>query len=178
MVKETSQSVLILLGNYNRLIFDLILFRATFIPRIVAEIDIECIHVSVCVLLISLFQKNRPDVFIAMDSFPKMIHMLGLLDDPHGISPHHVVENGLRICKMSWERLLQEVEPSLPAYHAQRACFASAYIYFLLSDVYGLNDHDVGGFIPLFEYDDHDLSWVLGAVGVSILPDGSVVSIN
>lgn len=126
----------------------------------------------------SQFQKNRPDVFIAMDSFPKMINMLGLLDDPHGISPNHILENGFRICQLSWERLLLEVEPSLPAYHAQRACFASAYIYFLLTDVYGLHDHEVGGFIPLFEYNDHDLSWVLGAVGVSILPLDSVSSLN
>jgi hypothetical protein len=113
-----------------------------------------------------------------MDSFPKMINMLGLLDDPSGISPQHVLENGYRICQISWETLLLEVESSLPAYHAQRACFASAYIYFLLTDVYGLADHDVGAFVPLFEYDDHDLSWVLGAVGVSILPRDSVVSLS
>jgi hypothetical protein len=113
-----------------------------------------------------------------MDSFPKMINMLGLLDDPSGISPHHILENGLRICQISWEALLQEVEPSLPAYHAQRACFASAYIYFLLTDIYGLADHDIGGFIPLFEYNDHDLTWVLGAVGASVLPRDAVTRLQ
>ncbi len=107
-----------------------------------------------------------------------MINMLGLLDDPLGISPQHVLENGFRICQETWEQLLNDVEPTLPPYHAQRACFASAYIYFLLTDVYGLHPQEIGKFLPLFEYDEHDLTWVLGATATSILPDGSVVSLE
>lgn len=113
-----------------------------------------------------------------MDSFPKMMNMLGLLDNPSGISPQHILENGIRVCQISWEDLLNLVEPTLPAYHSQRACFASAYIYFLLTDVYGLRNDEIGKFIPMFEYNDHDLTWVLGAVAASILPPTKIVSIN
>ena len=113
-----------------------------------------------------------------MDSFPKMINMLGLLDNPSGISPKHILENGLRVCQISWEELLNLVEPTLPAYHSQRACFASAYMYFLLIDVYGFREDEIGKFIPMIEYNDHDLTWVLGALAASILPDDAIVSLN
>ena len=83
----------------------------------------------------------------------------------------YYVLSGHEICSVSWEELLSRFPSSYPAYRAQRACFGSAYIYFFMKDVYGIEDHSPGEFFPLDSHNDLELSWVLGAVAMSTHED-------
>lgn len=110
-------------------------------------------------------------MIVALDSFPKMMHMLGLSShSPALISPALILERGHAVCGRTWEDLLSDY-PGHQPYRAQRACFASAYMYFLLTDVYGMHQDDTGGFWALDSHMTYDLSWVLGAAAVAVLPD-------
>lgn len=142
------------------------LIRHHFLDKIAAEIDLECL------------QKHKPKKFVALDNFPKLIEMLGLMDTKKNsfdsvnkITPQSVLDAGHEICSMSWEELLSRFPSSYPAYRAQRACFGSAYIYFFMKDVYGIEDHSPGEFFPLDSHNDLELSWVLGAVAMSTHED-------
>mmetsp|Transcript_10676 Transcript_10676/g.16173 ORF Transcript_10676/g.16173 Transcript_10676/m.16173 type:complete len:472 (-) Transcript_10676:11-1426(-) len=139
------------------------MIRATLLPRIEEEIDVKCIH------------RYRPTVLVAMDSFPKMVDVLGLSHDPKGLSPSKLLDAGRRVCAEPWEVLLGRFPGYMP-YKAQRACFAAAYMYFLLTDVYGAGHDDVGNVWPLDQHLDHELSWVLGAAALSTLPNEFVAS--
>ena len=54
-------------------------------------------------------------------------------------------------------------------YRALRACFGSAYIYFLLVDVYGLNTNDSDSFLPVVAESGVEISWALGATIAQIM---------
>jgi hypothetical protein len=59
---------------------------------------------------------------------------------------------------------------------AQRACFASAFFHFLLTDIYGIHDTEAGRLVPLDEHGGYELTWVLGAVVVEVMSDHDVLS--
>lgn len=104
-----------------------------------------------------------------------MLHMLGLSHDPLAVTPALVRQHGQRVCSSDWQQLLQ-AHPGVMPYKAQRACFASAFIYFLLTEVYAVGVHEKGIFVPLDAHKHYELSWVLGAVVAEVLPEGSVVA--
>ena len=56
-------------------------------------------------------------------------------------------------------------------YRALRACFGSAYVYFLLVDVYGIEPSDTDSFLPVIKDDKTgvEISWTLGAALAQLL---------
>mmetsp|Transcript_31544 Transcript_31544/g.58720 ORF Transcript_31544/g.58720 Transcript_31544/m.58720 type:complete len:467 (-) Transcript_31544:47-1447(-) len=142
------------------------LIRHHFLEKIAQEIDLDCL------------QKHKPERFIALDNFPKLMEMLGLVggdlgahasehDAMKAISPELVLAAGHEICQLPWQDLIARFPDSYPSYRAQRACFGAAYMYFLMMDVYGISELSQGEFFPMESHNEHDLGWVLGAVAVS-----------
>ena len=113
--------------------------------------------------MLLMSQRHRPRSIIAMDSYPKALHMLGLSHDPLAVTPALVQRHGTQICSTAWTELLHK-HPGAPAYRAQRACFAAAFIHFLMTDIFGIGPHESGVLVPLDEHIHYELSWVLGAV--------------
>jgi hypothetical protein len=50
------------------------------------------------------------------------------------------VNEGQEICQLTWQELMARFPDSYPSYRAQRACFGAAYMYFLMTDVYGISE--------------------------------------
>lgn len=131
-------------------------------PVLHAQIDVQCM------------QQHRPTVVIGMDGFAKIVHMLGLSSGDHSaLTPRHIADAGRIVCSRDWEELLSDF-PGFSAYRAQRACFGAAYIYSLLTGAYGLEDDTEGEFWPLEHVGDVEISWALGAVAASTLPEGAI----
>jgi hypothetical protein len=112
----------------------------------------------------------RPKLIVGMDNLPKVLEIMHLAKEAH-VSPHHIRVAGEALCRRSWPEVLHEFPTFMP-YRAQRACFGAAYVYSLLTTVYGLDEHDNTTFLPLEYHKDYTLGWPLGsaifsAIGLS-----------
>jgi hypothetical protein len=133
-----------------------------------------------------------PRYLIGLDNFPKILEVLGVhtvaathqvaglaMDgsiDVHdfkatlrslAISPGDIALAGRATCSQSWADILSSLAPGEPEWRAQRACYGAAFIYALLTSVYGVS-HDAAEFVPLGEVLPFgELGWALGA-GVSL----------
>ena len=108
-------------------------------------------------------------VIIGLDNFPKALEMLHLADAKLRLSPAEIAVKGELLCKRSWEGVLADF-PGFPNYRAQRACFSSAYIHTLLTDVFLVGELE-SAFLPLdsIEQEQMELAWALGSAALSAL---------
>jgi len=104
---------------------------------------------------------NHPYMIIGMDNYPKILEILKL-SDKGVLSPQEIAIAGKEACKRSWIDLLNDFPPGTPYYRTQRACFGAAYVYLMLTDVYGLNPNDKA-FLAIENLGTMELSWTLGA---------------
>lgn len=104
--------------------------------------------------------KLRPRVIIGMDNFPKALEMLNIANNAT-VSPAEIEAGGRILCSTPWEDV-HALFPDFMPYRAQRACFATAYIHSMLTDVLGIDDNDAA-FLPVDHLDNQELSWALGA---------------
>lgn len=103
---------------------------------------------------------NSPYMIIGMDNFPKVLEVLKLTGN--GIlSPQEIAVEGRIACSRSFTELSNDF-PSFKVYRLQRACFGAAYVYSMLTDVYGLNPKDKA-FMAIENLGNIELSWSLGA---------------
>ena len=65
-----------------------------------------------------------------------------------------VHQTGQAICQISWQDLLARFPDS--NYRAQRACFGAAYIYFFMTDVYGISELSQGRVIQWIDWSVYD----------------------
>jgi hypothetical protein len=112
----------------------------------------------------------RPKLIVGMDNLPKVLEIMHLAKEEH-VSPHNIRVAGEVLCRRSWTEILHEFPTFMP-YRAQRACFGAAYVYSLLTTVYGLDEQDNTTFLPLEYHKDYTLGWPLGsaifsAIGLS-----------
>ena len=121
----------------------------------------------------SLIDKNcvqhiGKHVIIGLDNFPKALEMLSLANSKR-LSPAEIAAKGDLLCRRSWEGVLSDF-PGFPNYRAQRACFSSAYIHALLTDVFLVGERD-SVFLPLdsIEQERMELAWALGSAALSAL---------
>jgi len=103
---------------------------------------------------------NYPYMIIGMDNYPKVLEVLKLTDNGV-IAPQEIAEEGRIACKRTWTDLLSDF-PGFKPYRAQRACFGAAYVYLMLTDVYGLSPNDKA-FMAIENLGSMELSWTLGA---------------
>lgn len=140
------------------------LIRTYFQANAMSYIDPSCV------------QLHRPRAIVGLDNFPKVLEMLGLRDKAAvGVSPLDIALAGRAVCGQSWESLLS-LFPGYPSYRAQRACFGAAYIHVLLTDLYGLQQHNHPefSFSALETRNAYDISWTLGAAVHSSLGTNSI----
>lgn len=125
------------------------LIRATLIPK--AAREAACLRYA-----------GRPDVIVGMDNFPKVLEVLRLSGNG-AVSPNEIEAMGRILCPRKWQDVLEEFPGFMP-YRAQRACFGAAYIYSIITDVYGIAPDDGKTFLPI-EAHGHigELSWSIGA---------------
>jgi hypothetical protein len=76
------------------------------------------------------------------------------------LSPQELYDKGTTLCEKEWMELHKEFSHYMP-YRAQRACFGAVYIYFLVTDVYGIDINDSKSFSATQH--TADVSWTLGA---------------
>lgn len=120
--------------------------------------------------------KPRPSFVIGLDNFPKVLEVLGLLPKlvpaatkgaevlaALAVAPADIADAGRAACSQPWSQLLLALPASAPSYRAHRACYGSAFIYVLLTEVYGIPP-EAAEFVPLEELDPFgELGWALGA---------------
>ena len=102
---------------------------------------------------------NYPYMIIGMDNYPKVLEVLKLNNGV--LAPHEIAVEGRIACKRTWTDLLSDF-PGFKPYRAQRACFGAAYVYLMLTDVYGLSPNDKA-FMAIENLGSMELSWTLGA---------------
>jgi len=107
-----------------------------------------------------------PYMIIGMDNYPKILEILKL-SDKGVLAPQDIAIAGKEICQRSWIDLLSDFPPGLPSYRTQRACFGAAYVYLMITDVYGLNHRDKA-FLAIENLGTMELSWTLGAAVIGI----------
>ena len=119
-----------------------------------------------------------------MDNFPKVLEMLGIRSTAAlTVTPEAVLQAGVRVCRQDWEHLL-EAFPGYMPYRAQRACFGAAYIYVLLTDIYGMSSasasasaggrNNTTSFTAVDSLGSRELSWALGAAVHMSLETGAL----
>mmetsp|Transcript_3643 Transcript_3643/g.3760 ORF Transcript_3643/g.3760 Transcript_3643/m.3760 type:complete len:507 (+) Transcript_3643:166-1686(+) len=153
-------------GNFNRCRE---LIKQLLIPKSVNVVNPECV------------KAHKPSNIIGMDNFPKLFTMLHLdTYQPENIDISVIEKRGISVCNRPWQDLLDDF-PGYQEYRAQRACFGAAYIYVLMTEMYGLerkelnelnesieissykkNNH-IDLFAAVDSIGDHELSWALGA---------------
>jgi len=118
----------------------------------------------------------RPSFVIGLDNFPKVLEVLGLLPKPVpaaakgaevlaalALAPADIADAGRAACSQPWSQLLLALPADAPSYRAHRACYGAAFIYVLLTEVYGIPP-EAAEFVPLEELDPFgELGWALGA---------------
>jgi hypothetical protein len=65
-----------------------------------------------------------------------------------GVSPAEIRRRALLACRRPWQDLLAD-HPGFMPYRAQRACFGAAYVYAILTDIYGIAPDDDDAFLPV-----------------------------
>lgn len=128
-------------------------------------------------------------VMVAMDNYPKVVELLKLnVTTP---SLEEIETGGRMLCKMAWEEICDS-SPSIPvtdyahvlpqrvdsycgrcvclqSYRCQKACFGTAYVSFLLRDVYGLGEAQSVSAAQTLSVDfrlrhrDFEINWPVGA---------------
>lgn len=122
------------------------------------------LHIYIIYLLTSSQSLRIDEPLIGIDGFPKIAEILDLHDDDGDsfvdVSPHDLISRGTLLCQRNWNDLHTEYAHYLP-YRSQRACFGAVFIYYLLTDIYGVAEHDLGSFKTLGY--ESDISWTIGA---------------
>ena len=113
------------------------LVRSILVPLATQTLDLECVRQG---------RAHNSKTIVGMDNFPKVLEVLHL---PQGIavSPSEIRQRALVACRRPWESLLADFPGFMP-YRAQRACFGAAYVYSMLTDVYGIAPDDAEAFLP------------------------------
>jgi hypothetical protein len=116
-------------------------------------------------LLYYTMQSMRLDEpLVGIDGFPKIAEILDLRDDDGNsfveVSPHDLISRGTLLCQRNWNDLHTEFSHYMP-YRSQRACFGAVFIYYLLTDIYGIAENDRTSFKTLGY--ESDISWTIGA---------------
>jgi len=118
----------------------------------------------------------RPRFVVGLDNFPKVLEVLRLPprfvpDGSEGakvlaalaLAPASIADAGRTACLQPWSQLLLTLPAGAHAYRAHRACYGAAFIYLLLTEVYGIPP-DSEEFVPLEELEPFgELGWALGA---------------
>lgn len=133
-----------------------------------------------------------PDIVVGLDNVPSLLFMLGLhsrrvdggaiekVEEVPLVSPAEIAVEGERICGLSWQELIEQVDPSssfnLPSYRGHRACFGASLLVVTLQEVVlrGCGRSEPGTqaaayssegiLMPLDEVKNvGELSWALGA---------------
>ncbi len=121
---------------------------------------------------------RRPNFIIGIDNFPKVLEVLGLKPEAGfcvgsgegekaftrlALAPVQIAVAGQHACRQTWKDLLLSMPPDTHPYRAHRACYGSAFIYVLLTEVYGMPS-SASEFVPLESVDPFgELGWALGA---------------
>ena len=113
------------------------LVRSILVPLATQTLDLECVRQG---------RAHNSKTIVGMDNFPKVLEVLHL---PQGVavSPAEIRRRALVACRRPWEALLEDFPGFMP-YRAQRACFGAAYVYSMLTDVYGIAPDDAEAFLP------------------------------
>ena len=94
-----------------------------------------------------------------------------------GVRPSDIAAAGTEVCRLPWEKLLLKFPGFMP-YRAQRACFGAAYIFALLTDVYGLGPDVQTTFAAVESRNRYELSWALGAAVRLTLQPGALKALS
>ncbi len=129
-------------------------------PQLISKIDHNCLRKNTI---------SYPMTVIGIENFAKVLQVMGI---PNGVyvSPADIFKRGTTICAMSWQEISKESNNiNAPTYRSWRLCFASAFVYTILTDVFGM-EQEHPGFVVYENFEDwNELNWSIGAAALTAL---------
>jgi hypothetical protein len=120
---------------------------------------------------ISCLKQLQIPRIVAMDNFPKILEILNLSTpsivgvDKHEellVTPLAIKHAGIETCQKPWVEIMNQFNNSIPEYRAQNACFGSAFVYTVATELYGIAEADTTSFLPIDSHKSYTLGWPLG----------------
>jgi hypothetical protein len=115
---------------------------------------------------------------VAMDNFPKVLEILNLSSpsivevNQHEellVTPLAIKQAGVEVCQRPWTEIMNQFNHSIPEYRAQNACFGSAFVYTVATELYGIPEADTTSFLPIDSHKSYTLGWPLGWTMVAVM---------